>query len=135
MRFNDIFRTSYRISAKVAIYSDDHEAVLVMQYPHAHGLPGGHIEKGELPEEALRRELMEELGIGIGAVQRQDFFFRNEKRRSLIVAFVSIASKELTLLPPRPDREKGIWLTKAELAELPTISPAYKEFTLANWPV
>jgi len=31
--------------------------------PSAVALPGGHLEAGELPEEALRREVQEELGI------------------------------------------------------------------------
>ncbi|MDP9239040.1 MAG: NUDIX domain-containing protein [Actinomycetota bacterium] len=34
-------------------------------YPDTWDLPGGHVEAGELPREALRRELAEELGVGI----------------------------------------------------------------------
>lgn len=32
-------------------------------YPATWSFPGGHIEQGEMPEDALRRELMEEIGI------------------------------------------------------------------------
>lgn len=36
-------------------------------YPDAWDLPGGHVEDGELPRQALMREMREELGIRITA--------------------------------------------------------------------
>ena len=37
-------------------------------YPDVWDLPGGHVEDGESPQDALRRELSEELGVDIGTV-------------------------------------------------------------------
>lgn len=34
-------------------------------YPNVWDMPGGHIEEGETPADALRRELSEELGVSI----------------------------------------------------------------------
>ena len=59
----------HQVSVKVALYSENGKYTLLMYYPRddGFGLPGGHIDAGEMPDMALERELREELGITIDA--------------------------------------------------------------------
>ena len=41
-------------------------------YPNVWDLPGGHVELGETPSDALKRELLEELGISVHSRQPLD---------------------------------------------------------------
>ncbi len=135
MRFRDLFEVHFTISTKVAIYSDDGTHVLVMKYGvGTHGLPGGHMEKGEHPDETLIRELKEELGIILPSFTRKDFFFRNSKQRSLILGYVSQVPANFDFQPPHPKKEHGVWMTRQELVACDTISDQYKNFVLNFWP-
>lgn len=55
-----------RIGVYVVILDPKKEKIILVQAPNgAYFLPGGEIEKGETKEEALKRELIEELGYGV----------------------------------------------------------------------
>jgi 8-oxo-dGTP pyrophosphatase MutT (NUDIX family) len=46
------------------------------------GLPGGHIDRGEAPEAAVRRELLEELYIEVGPLRELgDYRYRGHAHR------------------------------------------------------
>ena len=57
------------------IYNQDGELLLCKMppgrgvFPGQWGLPGGGIEAGELAEDALHRELLEEVGLPVTAIQ------------------------------------------------------------------
>ena len=54
-------------ASAAAIVTDEQGRVLIVNpvYKERWNLPGGHIEEGEIPTEALRRELREELGVDL----------------------------------------------------------------------
>ncbi len=129
MDFN--LQATHRVSTKIAIYSEDLLSVLIMHYPvrKINGLPGGHIDKGETPDEAVKRELMEELAISLDTIKRVDFFFD----RRIILAYTAIAPADVVITPSDPKFEYGEWVTKDQLKDM-DISPEYKRFMLENWP-
>ena len=56
----------FLVSVAVAIDNDDGEILLcdhVFRKGSSWGMPGGFLEKGEDPEDAIRREVREELGV------------------------------------------------------------------------
>jgi ADP-ribose pyrophosphatase len=58
----------------VVAVTEDGQVILVRQYRHAAGkeileIPGGCMEKGESPEDAVRRELLEETGYEFAKVE------------------------------------------------------------------
>lgn len=126
----------HKVSTKIALYSHDGQAVLVMHYPRrgVNGLPGGHVERGEQPDFALRRELREELNIEVGDLHRADFFLREGATGSIILAYTATAPEGLVVQPPKPKSETAEWMQRDQIQGIMHISTEYKRFVLENWP-
>jgi ADP-ribose pyrophosphatase YjhB (NUDIX family) len=63
-----IFRPLFQVFAVAVIYNSDKQILLVKstyQRVHPWGMPGGSLEYGEHPEDAVVRELFEETGLNI----------------------------------------------------------------------
>jgi ADP-ribose pyrophosphatase YjhB (NUDIX family) len=59
-------QAKFTVSAAAIVRNDDGKVLLLDHYFRPHtgwGLPGGFLEYGETPEQAVRREVMEESGI------------------------------------------------------------------------
>ena len=59
---SDFIKKIQRVTAKAVIKKDD-KILLVEEPDHRWEFPGGKVEFGESPEETLKRELQEEIGL------------------------------------------------------------------------
>jgi len=105
------------------VRGDDGRFLLARRAPGSHlgGLwefPGGAVEPGEAPAQALRRELLEELGVEARIGEPITFAFHRDAQRDVVLLFFEAC---ITAGEPlgREGQEVG-WFTGAELAGLAT---------------
>ncbi len=63
---------TFTVSAGAIVFNQDGKILLLEHYlrpKNGWGIPGGFMNRGEQPEDAVRREIMEEVGLEIGNVK------------------------------------------------------------------
>ncbi|MFD7834372.1 NUDIX domain-containing protein [Streptomyces sp. NPDC059761] len=121
-------------ASAAAIVSDEQGRVLIVNpvYKERWNLPGGHIEEGELPAAAARREVREEIGLDleIGDLLVTAWVTRAEGSH----VFYVFDGPELS-----PEQQRAIRLQESEIGEIrfclpEDISPSMiPPFALAIW--
>lgn len=127
-------RDLHPVSTKAALFSEDRKHVLVtkMFFEDGHiqyGLPGGHVDGDEQPDDTIRRELREELGIMVGALQRADFFRHHQGK--IVLGYTALIRIDTPMAPSFPHQEIGVWQTEHEFRA--TSSEPYTSFVLQCW--
>jgi len=125
-------RKEFRVSTKAAIFNPDKSKVIAIyiNQDEGWGLPGGHIEQDENPDDALIREIREECSITPNKILRADFFIHNDGK--LILAYTGTSNNAELASGQDPVEGTPKWLTKNEFKEI-NIEPHYRQFVLANW--
>jgi ADP-ribose pyrophosphatase len=110
------------LGASVGIlpFVSDAEVLLVRQYRHvtndfAWEVPGGSIERDELPEAGAQRELREETGYRAGRLRHLGFFWPNNAYLDETIHV--FAAEDLTADPLPPDLDEHLEARRFPFAE------------------
>jgi 8-oxo-dGTP pyrophosphatase MutT (NUDIX family) len=126
-------RRLFETSTKIALFNRDGKILVIyMDRNNDYGLPGGHIEEGETPDQAIKRELFEECNVTDFDTKHVDFFITSFGK--LVLAYASYDNNDK--IKSQQNGLEGIpkWLGKDEFEKI-RIDPTYRDFALNNWPV
>ncbi|MNH58524.1 8-oxo-dGTP diphosphatase [compost metagenome] len=130
-------RPLHPVSTKAILYSSDGKEVLAMRYLWAdvrdkYGFPGGHLEIGENPDDAVVREVEEELGIVVDGLVRKDFWVHESGK--VILAYVGLLDKNTPLYPSQPEGEIGLWVSIEDIIAGKVNVGSYYDLVLSSAP-
>lgn len=104
-----------------------------MTLPNYWEFPGGKVEQGESKEEALKREIQEELGCTIEVYEHiEDTTYEYEK---VIVRLETFMAKVVSGSPVASEHAELKWMTRQELPSLnwaPADIPAIEKLSNSN---
>jgi 8-oxo-dGTP diphosphatase len=92
-------------------------------YPDVWDLPGGHVEFGETPTEALKRELVEELGVSVHSLSHLPDRLRTPEFEIDIWQVTGWDGTPANLVPEEHDAIA--WFTAEELTSLEVAHGSY----------
>jgi len=101
----------FTVTAGALIFNDSGR-VLLLKHRFRHGtgwgLPGGFLKAGEQPEEALRRELREEIGLELGTL---DVFTARSFRKPQQVEVLFVGRANAHVAPKTFEVERAGWFS------------------------
>ncbi len=112
-----------RLVVAAVVRRDDGSVLVARRRPGSHlaGLwefPGGTVEDGERPEEALARELREELGVELSVGAPLTFAWHRDESREVLLLFYRGAITSGS--PHGREGQEVRWVTPSELSALAT---------------
>ncbi len=122
----------HRVTCKAALFNPTYTKVVLVEYEeHDLGLTGGHLEKDETPDDAVRRELREELNIGDEVhLKRKDFWVHTNGK--IILGYVGILSENTRFAIDPEEIRAAHWVSINDLRDGKISAGPYDDFILQN---
>jgi ADP-ribose pyrophosphatase YjhB (NUDIX family) len=91
----------FEISCKVVIFDKQLRKIALIKYADEgkYGIPGGHLERGEVLEDAARREFFQETGDAYHGGLRQCGFYKDADAEKVVLIFTGKVDDEVTFEP------------------------------------
>lgn len=121
---------SHRVVAAILRRGDEvllcHRSPSRRWYPNVWDFPGGHVEPGEVPEHALRRELLEEIGINVTQFAPEPVLRLTDKEGDIELTVWLVTDWQGAVENRQPDEHDSLaWFRAEELAPLDLADPSY----------
>lgn len=120
-----------RVSCKAALYTPDRTKVLIVEsLPGKFALPGGHMEEGETPDEAICRELKEELGLENISLDRKDFWMH--KSGKLVLGYVGELDEQAKITIQEEEILRVYWVLIDDIENNSIDTRSYHDFIITH---
>ena len=130
-------RPTFRVSCKAALFNPSRTKVLIVEYDRdysdkEYGLPGGHMEKGESPDETITREIKEETGLNLISeeLQRRDFWLHGDGK--VILGYVGEVSDTAPLAPGQNEIKNIVWVDANDIKSKKYELRDFADFVVSN---
>lgn len=100
--------------------------MLVVDYgKEGYGLPGGHLDAGETPDQGMARELFEELGLENVHLRHADFM--QHANGKIILGYVGTLDPTTELKPQIEEMQGALWVDVDDVMSGKVSVPSYGE--------
>lgn len=122
-------RPRHRVSTKIALLNPAGDKVLLTRlHDGRFGLPGGHVEGNETPEETIGRELYEELGLAYHGELRKGDFWRDPNGDRILLGFVGAIDEQAQLTLQEEEVTEVYWASIDDFDSGKVATTTYEPF-------